>query len=607
MPCLFGVVGPAAGAGQRLEHALARTFGPLDVVSLPCGRIGGHAHTPGRAVRQVPDGRVVGVFGERDLYAVDAPLVAADGGALQITPEARGNACAFDPKTNTVTLAADWLTFFPLYYAQTGETFLFSSHLKPLAHAVEASIDPAGLMQILTLNWGLQGRTVFTGIRRLLAGQSLRYDVSQRRWSIVETSKLWRPDAWTDGPVDTRRLWSLITAAVSPSVTTHEPLGLMMSGGWDSRILLAAAVATRGARNVTSFVHGEPRNAELKIARGVAARAGVEHVEIPLGNDAFGSGDDLDQLFDRSEALLFPYWRFAAQRASAMGIPTLACGLLGEIFGGHYTVRGGDAIRIRHYVKQTLFGSEGRDGRGTVDESFRQMFGPLRRVRRPWYLKADFVGDQADRIRETIDADIEAMRQRYVGRGIDNPKAILQAYVVEHRALMMLGNLPMTALAFSDVAMPFSNRRLVAATLSMSFEDRFERRLCQQLLRENHPALLDLPLAATMGLPAKAPMLLHQGARLVRRGLDLSTDRVSQWTGGRVSRTRRFGWMNFDEVMRDGEALEAVTSGLAAEVFDRATIARKIDEVRQHRANVKLGHVYLKMAYLQRMLARTQG
>jgi asparagine synthetase B (glutamine-hydrolysing) len=611
VPCLFGAVGsPDAHATyDRIAAHFTRVFGSVESRCWSAAWIGAHAHAPSRAIGTDREGRTFAVYGERDMYrALDDQeqtdvLYQLDSNAvMNTTAQARGNLVLYDPRIDRLALVVDWVSFFPLYYTVSSGHLLFSSHLKPLATATQADVDLTGVAQSLTQNWCLNGRTVFKGIRRLLPGQSLVFRRGDPAPAIHETSRLWTEEAWKGPGASVNDLWQMLCASASTAYSGDEPVGLMMSGGWDSRVLLAAYLETRGRQRVTTFAHGDPRNSELRIVRHIADGTGLTHVEVPLGNDALGDAGVHDDLFDRAECLLFPYWRLAAQQLRARGVPAMACGLLGEILGGHYTVRGGDAVRVRHYVRQVLFHSEGRNGHATVEESFRQMFRSVREYRRLWYLKPEVFQDASRMISEEIEGDIDQELKRYQARGTSSPGALLQAYVVEHRALMMLANLPLTSHGFVDVQMPFADRRLISAALSMSFDERFERSLCQRLLRRHRPELLDMPLAATMWLPARAPMLLHQGARLMRRGLDLASDRIALKTRGRLRRTRRFGWMNFDDVLRSGQELQVITDSLRSDVFDRSAIARRIDDIREYRSHVKLGHVYLKMAWLDRMM-----
>ena len=85
---------------------------------------------------------------------------------LVLSPEARGVVAVFDPTNRKLTIASDWLNYFPVYYWHSSRAFLFGSHLKQLSRLTGAAGDPAGIVEFLRANWCLNGRTVFEGIRR---------------------------------------------------------------------------------------------------------------------------------------------------------------------------------------------------------------------------------------------------------------------------------------------------------------------------------------------------------------------------------------------------------------------------------------------------------
>ena len=89
-----------------------------------------------------------------------------DGFHLQVVRRASGQ----------VSIAADLLGIFPVYYVETGGVFLAASTPDILRQhpSVRVEIDPVGLVGVLLTNGLVGGRTLLSGVRRLDAGCELR-------------------------------------------------------------------------------------------------------------------------------------------------------------------------------------------------------------------------------------------------------------------------------------------------------------------------------------------------------------------------------------------------------------------------------------------------
>jgi hypothetical protein len=538
------------------------------------------------AVGSAASGRVFGVLGERSLHEeVSRPeplsrLLLPDG---QPSALVRGNLAVATPEGH-LTVAADWLSCFPMYYAEVDGGLVFSSHLQPLARAIGAAIDPAGVVQFLTQGYCLNARTPAAGVRRLLPGQQLAFDARQRRLRIIECSELWVGEP--DEHEDLERIWDLI---VESTRAGHAPTqGLMLSAGWDSRVLLAALMAQHAGRMLT-VSHGQPDQFELRMARRLAAIARAEHVEVPLGDDALGTPASLDDLFRRSESLMFPYWQLSGAALASRGAAYAACGVLGEVLGGHYGAMGSRAGRLRHVLAV-------RSGRTEHDTSHAVI--PRAPARRPWYLDAGFFEDHRAAMTAAYEQDREETIARYARRGI-RPDCLVEAFVTEHRAVQMIAQQPLAAHARLPVVLPFADRRLLAAVTRLPMRTRLQNELSRRLLSRYGRALLKVPLAAT-GLPAGAPILMHDAGRACRRAVDVASSFLFFRTHGRVGRSRPFGWMNFEQTLRPARSLRAIVDDLRTPMFDREAMRTHLDRIDAYDAPVRLAHTYLKSAQIDR-------
>ena len=234
MPGIFGAVGFDSNLHESLSRHFAAPWGSCDKLSLSNGILGGHAFGKSRALHTLSDNTHFAIDGERSTYEVEAaPFRLSPTGELSTT--CKGNLAVV---TNDVWyLATDWVGGFPLYYSHTPNGLLFCSRLRPLAQILRPQIDIVGFRQFLHEGYMLSGRTFYKGIARLMPGQVLTYELSRHRSCIVETSKAW---VGLEGS-SLAEIWSKIADAVSQSMDMRSKTAVMMSAGWDSRTLLAAA------------------------------------------------------------------------------------------------------------------------------------------------------------------------------------------------------------------------------------------------------------------------------------------------------------------------------------------------------------------------------
>ena len=81
-----------------------------------------------------------------------------------MTAYCKGNLALFSEGGSRLHLVVEPTGSFPLYYARRSSGLLFSSHLRPLAKAIGADPDPAGLYQYVVRGYIVGERTEFKGV-----------------------------------------------------------------------------------------------------------------------------------------------------------------------------------------------------------------------------------------------------------------------------------------------------------------------------------------------------------------------------------------------------------------------------------------------------------
>ncbi|HYN29192.1 MAG TPA: N-acetylglutaminylglutamine amidotransferase [Dermatophilaceae bacterium] len=166
-----------------------------------------------------------------------------------------------DTDSGRLTLVRDRLGIKPLYLAQTPGRLRFASSVRALLDAgdVDTDVDPVALHHYLTFHSVVPApRTILAGVRKLPPA-TIR--VVEPDGSSSERV-YWRADfrrdpdraAWGAGEWGEALLSSLRTA-VSRRMVADVPVGVLLSGGFDSS-LVVALLAEEGQRDLTTFSIG---------------------------------------------------------------------------------------------------------------------------------------------------------------------------------------------------------------------------------------------------------------------------------------------------------------------------------------------------------------
>jgi hypothetical protein len=349
-----------------------------------------------------------------------------------------------------------------------------------------------------------------------------------------------------------------------------------MSGGWDSRTLLARLSTSMPTGQLMAYSHGDPASREIRLAQQLTAPMGIAFHQEPIDSRCYDL-DKLKQGFDREEHIVFPHWHRAGRIAATMGPRVVCAGVYGEVLGGHY----GRAMLLQGSAKirEVLLGLL-RPRRRSNDASKEEMaalaqFLHVADLARPWPIREAWWNDarvEAGEINADVDRDIARLRNRGV-RSIDQ---LIEAYVSEHRGSQYINAQVRSCRAYTDVSLPFTDRRLLDWATSLPLSSKIHNRVNQELLREFAPALLQFPMAATLA-SARWPLLAQEASRFIRKGLELGRWRAHFASAGRIA-APRLSWVNF-EFLRTGSDLRSIVEDLKSDLWDRTAILTRVDQL----------------------------
>ena len=194
----------------------------------------------------------------------------------------------WDAPAERLVLARDRLGKKPLLWSRLPDgTLAFASELQALLQldSLPRELDFGALDAYLALGYVPAPRTIVRGVHKLPPGHVLVFEDGRER-----LERYWRAEAHPEPGVSDEewleRVRDTVATAVRERLAADVPLGVLLSGGIDSSIVVALT-ARESTEPVRTFSVGFPdaRYDERSYARAVAERYGTVHEELLVDAD----------------------------------------------------------------------------------------------------------------------------------------------------------------------------------------------------------------------------------------------------------------------------------------------------------------------------------
>jgi asparagine synthase (glutamine-hydrolysing) len=245
-----------------------------------------------------------------------------------------------DLQSQQLLVARDRFGIKPIYFANNDRFLLVSSEIQPIVHSslITKELNTDQVQHYLMFKYVKPPHTFFRWVKELLPGQQLAWkkgEMQIKHWyAAPHTHKQLSPEAETVEHLIRNSLLNQLQAPV--------PLGLLLSGGVDSTLLLAIARDEGYTMPTFSIVnHSMDRSFgtnDYKYARLAARHYGSEHHETVLDRSILDQFDgmiaQMDQPIGDSSFLMTS--EICKLAAANCGIKVLLSGAgADELFGGY--------------------------------------------------------------------------------------------------------------------------------------------------------------------------------------------------------------------------------------------------------------------------------
>jgi len=208
----------------------------------------------------------------------------------------------YDERYDSLLLVRDRLGKKPLYYSLRDGRLWFASEIKAILAGdseFQPEIDPAAILQFLTLQYIPNPNSAFTNISKLPPGHILEYSRGNAKVSQYWDFPAYGTNQTLSEEECLEHLEKRLTEAVRLRLISDVPLGALLSGGVDSSVVVALmARATDQPVKTFTIGFGKQDFNEAPFARAVSEKFGTIHHEFTLEPDVTDTLAHLTRMMD---------------------------------------------------------------------------------------------------------------------------------------------------------------------------------------------------------------------------------------------------------------------------------------------------------------------
>ncbi|MFS8084029.1 MAG: asparagine synthetase B family protein, partial [Acidobacteriota bacterium] len=212
-------------------------------------------------------------------------LIASGGGEALREANGMWAFCFLDETAGMLTAARDRYGKKPLFYYADATTFCVASAIAPIFAYLgqRPEFVAADLDSFLRYGWlfpDSSGKTHIHNVRQVTAGGVLTFDLAA--WTLDEQRYFDLAAYSRAGSHDVEELAAIVKDAVLGRLVADRKVGLLLSGGVDSSLILSVLCAEGLANRVSCFTGDAGKSEDADYARQCIEQLGINHINVPL-------------------------------------------------------------------------------------------------------------------------------------------------------------------------------------------------------------------------------------------------------------------------------------------------------------------------------------
>lgn len=431
-----------------------------------------------------------------------------------------------DNHRNTLVFSGDPSGLYPIYYTLKGDQLYLSSHLHLMAKILDLTPDQLGINQKVTFGYTLGARTTYRDVFRLNPAEMVEYNISSG--SLVKAYSL---PYYTGGYLNIKNsedvLYDSLIKSFAAHKRKHDNLGLMLSEGFDSRLI--GGLAQRVGLNLFTFTHGTYGTKGYNITNEVSTSLKASHFFNPL-IDGFPSDSlELELQLLLSDNLNVAYWVHGSKYFANLKEPVVvATGTaLDTTLGGHSFYK--PSKNKVSAISQRYFEILGQDIKLIGDNYIESLSGSL--INNYHDINLEIV---SKKIRNAFSHDVSNWLLEGLGdlkqsvydefkrigeSGSSLRSQVLQRFFLENRVRKFAFGQELTLRMFNELIVPSYEYSFMNQLARINPTQRLNHDLYIKVLRKYFPELVAIKNGG-YGLASNYPKLILESSRFLNRYMD---------------------------------------------------------------------------------------
>lgn len=194
-----------------------------------------------------------------------------------------GYVICVERQCNSITIYTDIFGFYHIFYLMLENECIFSSQFKDLLKISNKRPNHKALLDIILFNYTLFDRTIIDDIKRPIGGSVIKLKNDEIRFEIKHNFALNFQFSHNKEKISHIKLANVIAEVFKSNIYPEIPTTLSMTGGFDSRALLAASHQVNIP--VKSLTFGQKGNIEAETIKPFIDNYVVNHKFVQLDLD----------------------------------------------------------------------------------------------------------------------------------------------------------------------------------------------------------------------------------------------------------------------------------------------------------------------------------
>lgn len=197
--------------------------------------------------------------------------------------------CIYDKNKKIFFIARDRVGIKPLYYYLNNKKLIFCSEIKGILKddSIQRIVNHDALTSFLIFRANTNEETIFKGIKKLMPGNYMIYDLKNNNHKIVRYWELKSFQNTLSSNHSIKILENLINDSVKLRLVSDVPYGAYLSGGVDSGTIVSF-MKNHTNNEIKTFSVGfdDDSHSETKEARFLAEKLKTDHHELYIDNQS---------------------------------------------------------------------------------------------------------------------------------------------------------------------------------------------------------------------------------------------------------------------------------------------------------------------------------